>query len=40
MKLKQCERCHTMKNILGDSVICKRCEEEIKKIPLEKKNGD
>jgi len=24
-----------MKNISDDSVICKRCEEEIKKIPLE-----
>lgn len=35
MNLKQCERCHTMKNISDDSVICKRCEGEIKKIPLE-----
>lgn len=40
MKLKQCERCHTMKNISEDSVICKRCEEEIKKIPLEDKDGN
>ena len=38
MKLKQCKRCNAMKNISDDSVICVRCEEEIKKIPLEKQD--
>ena len=35
--LKQCSRCKTMKNIRENSLICKRCEEDLKQKIKRKK---
>jgi len=29
MRLKLCKKCFTMKNINGNKLICKRCEEKL-----------